>query len=327
MSELPTFLVAHGYLLIIGWVFIEQAGLPIPAAPLLLAAGALAGTGRLHLPLVITLATLAALCSDSMWHEIGRRKGASVLRLLCRISLEPDSCVRQTQIRFERQGPRILLIAKFIPGLNAMSPPLSGITRMRRREFLLFDAAGALLWASTFTIIGYIFADELESIVARMTFMGHGLVAVVIAAFASYIGWKFYNRRKFLRSLRIGRITPEELKKKLDDGEDVIIVDLRHALDFEARPETIRGALHMDAADLEEAHEVIPRDREIILFCACPNEATAARLALQLRSKGITRIRPLAEGYDGWLKRGFPMGPAKEDASDEGAPDAQPAKV
>src|SRR6202035_1753788 len=148
------------------------------------------------------------------------------------------------------------------------------------------------------------------------------VLVLVLAAFAGYIGWKYYNRRRFLRKLRISRITPEELKEKIDAGEDVIIVDLRHALDFENQPETIPGSLHMDAAELEEASDVIPRDREIVLFCACPNEVTAARLALLLRSKGITRIRPLAEGYEGWRSRGFPLSVLKDEPS---APEAAKA--
>jgi rhodanese-related sulfurtransferase len=154
---------------------------------------------------------------------------------------------------------------------------------------------------------GYAFSGQLEWIAARMAYLGEWLLVLALAGFAGYIGWKYYHRQKFLRNLRIARITPEELKSKIDAGEDIIIVDLRHALDFANQPETIPGALHMDAAELEEANEVIPRDREIVLFCACPNEVTAARLALLLRRKGITRIRPLAEGYEGWRKRGFPM--------------------
>jgi rhodanese-related sulfurtransferase len=152
--------------------------------------------------------------------------------------------------------------------------------------------------------------------------LGRWLLVILLAGFAGYILWKFYNRKKFLRKLKIARITPEELKEKMDAGEDVIIVDLRHTLDFEAQPESIPGALHMDAAELEEAYEAIPRDREIVLFCACPNEVTAARLALLLRSKGITRIRPLAEGYEGWRSRGFPMSMLKP-----GADAAQAAKA
>jgi membrane protein DedA with SNARE-associated domain/rhodanese-related sulfurtransferase len=316
MNELLQFVLRHGYLVIFAWVFSEQAGLPIPSAPLLLAAGALAGTHGMNLWLAITFAVLGAMVSDSMWYELGRRKGVRVLQLLCRISLEPDSCVRRTQVRFGKSGARVLLIAKFIPGLNAMAAPLSGIIRMGWRRFILFDALGALLWSSAFMITGYVFSGELERIAARAAYLGEWLLVLVLAAFAGYIGWKFYNRRRFLRRLKIARITPEELKEKIDSGEDVVIVDLRHALDFQAQPETIPGALHMDAAELEEAHEVIPRDREIVLFCACPNEVTAARLALLLRRKGITRIRPLAGGYEGWRSRGFPLSRPKDEPQD-----------
>jgi membrane protein DedA with SNARE-associated domain/rhodanese-related sulfurtransferase len=322
MNELLHFVVRHGYTLVFAWVFIEQAGLPVPSAPLLLAAGALAGTHEMNLWLAITFASLAAVTSDSLWYELGRRRGVRVLQLLCRISLEPDSCVRRTQVRFGKSGARVLLVAKFIPGLNAMAAPLAGIIRMGWRRFLLFDVLGALLWSSSFMIAGYAFSGELERIAARAAYLGTWLLVLVLAAFVGYIGWKYYNRRKFLRKLRIARITPEELKGKIDAGEDVIIVDLRHALDFQAQPETIPGALHMDAAELEEAHDVIPRDREIVLFCACPNEVTAARLALLLRSKGITRIRPLAEGYEGWRSRGFPMSRPKDES-----PSVQPVVV
>jgi membrane protein DedA with SNARE-associated domain/rhodanese-related sulfurtransferase len=316
MNEILEFLVRHGYSLVFAWVFIEQAGLPIPSAPLLLAAGALSGTRQMNLWLAIAFAVCAAVASDSMWYELGRRKGVRVLQLLCRISLEPDSCVRRTQVSFGKSGARVLLVAKFIPGLNAMASPLAGIIRMSWRRFVLFDALGALLWSGAFMITGYVFSGELERIAAHAAYLGEWLLVLVLAAFVGYIGWKFYNRQRFLRKLRIDRITPEELKVKIDAGEDVIIVDLRHALDFEAQPETILGALHMDAAELEEAHEVIPRDREIVLFCACPNEVTAARLALLLRSKGITRIRPLAEGYEGWRSRGFPMSRPKNEPQD-----------
>ena len=311
MNELLQFVVRHGYTLVFAWVFVEQAGLPIPSAPLLLAAGALAGTHQMNLWLAITFAMLGAVASDSMWYELGRRKGVRVLQLLCRISLEPDSCVRRTQVRFGKSGARVLLVAKYIPGLNAMAAPLAGIIRMGWRRFLLFDVLGALLWVGSFVLTGYVCSGELERVAARAAYLGTWALVLILAAFAGYIGWKYYNRQKFLRKLRISRITPEELKDKIDSGEDVIIVDLRHALDFEAQPETIPGALHMDAAELEEAHDVIPRDREIVLFCACPNEVTAARLALLLRSKGITRIRPLAEGYEGWRSRGFPMSKPK----------------
>jgi membrane protein DedA with SNARE-associated domain/rhodanese-related sulfurtransferase len=322
MNETLQFVVRHGYILVFAWVFVEQAGLPVPSAPLLLAAGALSGMHQMSLGLAVAFAVIGAVASDSMWYEIGRRKGVRVLQLICRISLEPDSCVRRSQVSFTRNGPRVLLVAKFIPGLNAMAAPLSGIIRRGWRRFLLFDTLGALLWVSAFTITGYTFSSDLERVAAKAAYLGEWLLVLLLAAFAGYILWKFYNRRKFLSNLKIARITPEELKEKIDAGEDILIVDLRHSLDFDANPETIPGALHVDAAELEEAYEVIPRDREIILFCACPNEVTAARLALLLRSKGITRIRPLSEGYEGWRRRGFPMSLAKDETGD-----AQAAKV
>jgi len=322
MNETLQFVVRHGYVLIFAWVFVEQAGLPIPSAPLLLAAGALSGMHQMNVWASIALAAAGALASDSMWYEIGQRKGVRVLQLLCRISLEPDSCVRRTQQSFARNGPQVLLGAKFIPGLNAMAAPLSGIIRMGWRKFLLFDAIGALAWVSIFTVTGYAFSGQLEHVATRAAYLGEWLLVLLLGAFAAYILWKFYKRQKFLSDLKIARITPEELKQKMDAGEDILIVDLRHALDFDASPETIPGALHVDAADLEEAYEVIPRDREIVLFCACPNEVTAARLALILRSKGITQIRPLSEGYEGWRKRGFPLSLAVN----EEAGTIQPAK-
>jgi membrane protein DedA with SNARE-associated domain/rhodanese-related sulfurtransferase len=323
MKEFLEFVVRHGAWMVFAWVFVEQAGLPIPSAPLLLAAGALAGTHQMNLSVVMLLAVLAAVMADSMWFVLGRQKGIRVLQFLCRVALEPDSCVRRTQTSFGKDGARVLLVAKFIPGLNAMVAPLAGIIRMRARRFLVFDVAGAWLWVSSFTLTGYVFSSELERVAASAARLGEWLFICLLAGFASYIGWKYYKRQKFLDQLRIDRITPEELKAKLDAHEDLIIVDLRHELDFEMQPLSIPGAIHMDAAEIEEAAEVIPRDREIILFCACPNEATAARLALLLRGRGITRIRPLAEGYEGWRSRGFPMS-LPQNETDEPRDEARP---
>ena len=152
MNETLQFVVRHGYLLVFAWVFIEQAGLPIPSAPLLLAVGALSGMHQMNLGVAITIAAFAAVASDSIWYEIGRQKGVRVIQLVCRISLEPDSCVRRTQVSFGRNGAGVLLVAKFIPGLNAMAAPLAGIIRMGWRKFLLFDLAGALLWVGIYTV-------------------------------------------------------------------------------------------------------------------------------------------------------------------------------
>jgi membrane protein DedA with SNARE-associated domain len=252
---------------LLGWVFAEQIGLPVPSMPLLLAAGALAGTHHLNFLFSLFLCVLAAVAADSIWYSLGRIKGIKVLQLLCKISLEPDSCVRRTEGVFSKQGARSLLVAKFLPGLSTVAPPLAGIFHMRPRRFLLFDASGSILWAGSLLGLGYLFSGEIERIAEHALRLGGWLLVLVIGSLAAYITYKFVARRRFLRQLRIGRITVEELKTKIDAGEPLVIVDLRHALDFEADPETIPGAFRMDAKELEEKDDRLPRDREVILYC------------------------------------------------------------
>ncbi len=267
MHRTLEFLLHHGYAVLLVWVFAEQVGLPLPSIPLLLAAGALAGTGHLNLLASLLLALSAALAADSLWYQLGRRKGIKVLQLLCKISIEPDSCVRRTEGVFSRQGARSLLFAKFLPGLGTIAPPLAGIFHMRFGGFLFYDAAGAIFWAGGFLGLGYAFSGEIERIAEHAAALGGWLGVLLIGALASYIAWKFIARRRFLRELRISRITPEELKQKIDAGEELAIVDLRHSLDFEADPETIPGAFRMDAQELQEKNDALPHDREVILYC------------------------------------------------------------
>lgn len=267
MHGMLEFIIRHGYLVLLAWVFAEQAGLPIPSIPLLLAAGALAGAGKLNIGTALLTCMLAAVAADTIWYELGRRKGIKVLQLLCKISLEPDSCVRRTEGLFEKQGPRSLLFAKFLPGLNAVATPLAGIFNMRLRKFLLYDALGAVIWAATYLGIGYVFSDQIERIALRAARLGGGLLVLLVAGLACYILYKFAARQKFLRDLRVARITVDDLKKKLDEGEKLTIFDLRHSPDFEADPETIPGALRIDASELQENSGTLPHDREVILYC------------------------------------------------------------
>ncbi len=267
MSDPLEFLVRHGYAVVFASVLVEQLGLPIPAIPVLLAAGALAGAGNLSVAPVLAAALVGALAGDLLWYELGRRRGMQIVQLLCRISLEPDSCVRKTEGSFERNGARSLLFAKFVPGLSTVAPPLAGVFRMRFGRFLAFDVVGTLLWAGAFVALGFAFADQLERIADRAAVLGGGLFALLLGGLGLFVLAKFAHRQRFLRQLRIARITPEELKRRLDAGEAVVVVDLRHSLDFEADPALIPGALRMDAARFEETHESMPRDREIVLYC------------------------------------------------------------
>ena len=190
-----------------------------------------------------------------------------MLNLLCRISLEPDSCVRKTENAFVRNGSRSLLIAKFVPGLNTMAPPLAGIIGMRLGRFLIFDALGAFLYIGSFIGLGFVFSDQLEQVAARVASLGFSLLVILVAGLAAYISWKYVQRRRFIHSLRIARITPEELRRKIETGEEVVVVDLRGTLDFEAEPQTIPGAIRLAPDNVEEGQSQIPRDREIVLFC------------------------------------------------------------
>jgi membrane protein DedA with SNARE-associated domain len=268
MEGIVQFLVRHGYVVLFVCVVLEQGGLPIPAVPVLLAAGTLVGTGRMHLALVLGIAVVASLVSDVSWYAVGRRRGIRVLQLLCRISLEPDSCVRQTEDLFSRRGITSLLVAKFIPGLSTVAPPLAGITRMSLSRFVLFDGLGALLWVGVFVALGVLFSEQLEGVAVLLATMGSWLLAILVGGLAAYLVWKFVARQRFLRRLRLARITPEELNQKLGTGNEVIIVDLRHPLELEADPVVIPGAIRVSAEDVEQHRLAIPQGREVILYCS-----------------------------------------------------------
>ena len=265
LEQAADFLIRHGYAVLFGWVLLEQMGLPIPAAPLLIAAGALARAGKMNLTLAVALAFIAVILADLFWYSLGRYRGGRILKLLCRISLEPDSCVRRTENLFVRHGVLSLLVAKFVPGLNTAAPSLAGIFRMPLRRFMIFDSLGAFFWVVTVTSLGLIFSEQLEEIALRW---GGWLVAVLAGSLAAYVLWKFIQRRRFLRRLRIARITPKELMGKLTAGETISIVDLRQPMDIEAFPQMIPGALRIAMEEIEDRHGEIPRDRDVVLYCS-----------------------------------------------------------
>ncbi len=193
------------------------------------------------------------------------------MRLLCRISLEPDYCVRRVENSFSRHGAKTLLIAKFVPGISTVAPPLAGINHLPLARFVIYDGTGALLWIGSFMLLGYLCSNQIEQVVDYIERFGSLAVIVLIALVFAWIGWKYFQRRRFLRSLRIARIMPGQLKSMMDRGEEVFVVDLRHAIDREEEPRTI------------------------------------PRVALQLKRRGVMRVRPLAGGLDAWIESGFPV--------------------
>jgi membrane protein DedA with SNARE-associated domain len=266
MDKIIPFLIQHGYAVLFIWVLAETTGLPLPSAPLLITMGALAGTGQVNILLCIGLGICAALLSDMFWYTAGRKRGGKVLSSICRIALEPDSCVRRTEGIFGAYGARALLVTKFIPGLSAVATPLAGTIRMPLSRFVLFDVLGALLWTGAYSLFGYIFSKELDRALDYAGSMGKTLFVFLAGGLAVYIAWKYSLRRRFLRQLVTARITPEELKQKLEAGENVLIIDVRHALDFEAEPYVIPGALRM-SLDQAESYPAFSIDRETVVYC------------------------------------------------------------
>lgn len=262
------FVLHYGYWILFGTVLAEQLGLPIPAVPVLLAMGALAGLGNFSFGVGFLIAFLACLAADSVWYYMGRTRGQAVLNLLCRLSLEPDHCVSRTKGLFGRYGDKGLLVAKFFPGFSTVAPPMAGLTRMSLRRFLLLDGAGSLLWTGTFLVIGFLVRTELERAAEALVRFGSsvGIVAAVLVAL--YAIWQLIQRRKLLLSLRAARVTPEEIMERLDAGESLFIVDLRHKQDIEAAPVRLPNAIHFTPEELEARHQQIPRDREIVLYCS-----------------------------------------------------------
>lgn len=267
MSDLIRFLIQHGYVVLFGAVFIEQVGIPIPAAPILLAAGALSAVGTLSLSAVCLLAAAACLLGDLIWYELGRRRGHKVLHWMCRLSLEPDSCVRHTEDAFEKHGGRALLVAKFIPGLNTAAPPMAGHLKMNLLRFILLDLTGAVVWALAFAGAGFLFSEQIEDLALLLARLGYLAVALAVGGLAGYILWKFLQRRRLLNQLRMARIPPEEVMEKLKAGENLVIVDLRNDAAFRDEPFGLPGAIRILPAELKSRHHEIPRDREIVLYC------------------------------------------------------------
>lgn len=266
MAETLAYLEKHGLVVLFLVTLVDQLGLPLPSGPMILAAGALVALGRLDAAAAALAVLVPTLLADWLWYELGRRKGTAVLRFLCRISLEPDSCVRNTENLFARHGGRSLLVARFVPGLSTVAPPLAGIFGMRRAHFLTLDAGGTMAWIAAFGGLGFLFGNRLDDLGEWLAHLGTGGFALIGGGLALYVAFKWWRRHQFLRQLRVDRVTPEELHALAQSGP-VVIVDLRHRYDFEANPHVIPGALVLPAEELEAREHELPRGVELVLYC------------------------------------------------------------
>jgi membrane protein DedA with SNARE-associated domain/rhodanese-related sulfurtransferase len=306
------FFVHYAYLIIFLWVLVEQIGVPIPSIPVLLTAGTLTATHRVNSISLLLSVLAACMIADTLWFSLGRRYGNSVLKLLCRLSFEASTCVSKTEGYFTRRGPVTLLFSKFVPGLSTVAAPIAGQTGMPYGRFLLWDLAGSILWAESFILAGRFFGDLVKKSAPLFQWLGHFAFLIFVLMVLGFLAQRILKQRKFLAQIRELRLEPSELKDMLDAAQSSgntppFIVDLRHPLDYLPDPRVLPGALRIGPNELKLHSEILPRDRDVVLYCTCPSEETSAKLALQLHKMGVYRVRPLRGGFDGWKEAGYPL--------------------
>ncbi|GHH54569.1 DedA family protein/thiosulfate sulfurtransferase GlpE [[Pseudomonas] boreopolis] len=285
-------------------------GLPVPAMPTLIVVGAgfaLQGgaTAWFGCLAALALSVAASLLGDLAWYAAGRRYGTSTLRSLCRLSLSRDSCMKKTERFYGRWGVRVLAVAKFVPGLSMVSVPMAGAMQVRPAAFLRYDALGAALWALVGVGLGVLFHGQVGRVTSLLAELGSGAVLLVVALLVAYIGWRAWHRRALLRSLDATRIDVDELHALLQGEDAPVVLDIRAPGYRELEPFTIPGAVFADERRLGDILAAYPPERSIVIYCACPDEVSAAWLAAQLRKHRYRDVRPLRGGLADWRKAGY----------------------
>lgn len=281
-------------------------GLPLPLIPILMTAGALAGQNADQLTEIVLLSVGGNIVAELGLYWLGLHYGQRFLGLLCRMSLSPDFCVRQTETIFTKLGPWSLIFAKFLPGLSLISVAMAGVTNMALLSFFLLNAVGALLFVGVFVALGVIFQDAVTSVLVTVTELGTFGILVIVVGLGFYSLFKWWRRRLFIRQLRMDRITVSELRELMDAGQELVILDMRPR-DVRAQHGMIPGAVSAHPEDIDPILRSYSRDAEIIVYCACPNEESAATCAKHLKQAGFKKIRPLLGGIDAWVQGGHPI--------------------
>ena len=303
MSHLIDLIQEYGLAFVFVNVLALQAGLPLPAYPTLIAAGALAAAGGTPVYQLVGVGVLGALIADTGWYSAGRKFGLRILSTLCRVSLSQDTCVRQTESIFQRFGPSSMLFAKFVPGFASVATALAGAIRLNYFKFVVFDAVGAGLWVGVGVGLGYLFRDAIGDVMAKLSSLGKYGVMLVVAGFALWILVKWFRRYLFTKQLRMDRVTVQELRDLINEQKVKALVDVRSPL-TQAATGRIPGARAVDMKKIADGFKDVPADGEVIVYCACPNEATAVKVAEKLKKVGFKRIRPLLGGIDAWIEAG-----------------------
>lgn len=303
--EIIALIAQYGLLLVFLNVLAEQAGVPVPAVPTLVVSGALSAGGQLPFAGILIAALAACLLADLMWYSAGRRFGAGVMRTICRVSLSPDSCVKQSEMRFQRWRGQVLLIAKFVPGLSTVAPPLVGAMGLQPGAFVLLDGLGSLLWAGVAVGLGYVFSPGIDRLLEVLENAGTIALFILGGLLAMYILLKWWQRRRLLVSLRMARISVDDLHHAIESGDRPIVVDVRAEASRQLDNRVIPGALLVELGAVDRLLHEVPFEAELVLYCNCPNEVTAAKVAKVLMEHGYHRVRPLQGGLDAWDAAGY----------------------
>ena len=309
MQLLLTLIEQYGLWLVFANVLATQLGVPVPAYPTLIAVAAASSRGTFDAAQIVVVAVLASLVADLVWFRAGMRFGRRVLGLMCRISLSPDSCVRQSEDLFDRWGPPSLMFAKFVPGFAAIATSMAGVVRTRLASFVFFDAIGALLWSALPVALGWFFRDAIDDVFEALGQAGRWGAVGLVLLLVLYVAAKAAQRHRLVRSLRMARVDVDELNRMIRDDERPLIVDVRSAASQQEG--RIPGAVWIDGKAFEQMlraqglHERSAED--VIVYCACPNEASAALVARQLMRASFRRVRPLAGGIEAWVARGYEL--------------------
>jgi membrane protein DedA with SNARE-associated domain/rhodanese-related sulfurtransferase len=303
MNHLLDLLQYYGLAFVFINVLALQAGLPVPAYPTLIVTGALASRGGFSLPALLGTAVAASLIADLAWYSTGRRFGGPVLRTLCRISLSPDSCVRQTESIFTRWGARSLMVAKFVPGFASVATAMAGVLRVPLWRFIPADAIGAALWSGVAIALGYIFRNAIDDVLAVLQEMGKIGLTLIVLAFIAYVFWKWLQRKRFIRQLIMDRISVDEVRQLMDEGKIGMVIDVRSPMSQEITGR-IPGAVTVDPQNITFDLVAVEPQSEVVVYCACPNEASAVKVAKALVQHGFKRVRPLHGGIDAWIAAG-----------------------
>ena len=301
MHDLLALLVEHGLVLVFSVTLAARLGAPVPAAPMMVVAGALVVADQLSWPLAMLLSILANLLGDGAWFWAGRRYGRRVLRLLCRISMSPDSCVRQSESFLGRWGGASLIAAKFVPGISVVAPPMAGALNMSALAFVGYESLAAVIWTGILLAVGAAFSAQIQQLLDLLSTMGLVAVAVLLVLIAAYVALRYWRRRRFLRTVEMPRLSVAELRALMDGGHEPVVIDVRSDAGHSVDGRSIPGSITVQLVDIKIRAKELRRDRDIVLYCNCPNEVSAATGALLLRELGFDRVRPLAGGLDAWI--------------------------